>query len=73
MKKMLLLVLSLILTPSLFAESIEGTWQGQLIVSPGNELTIQFIIESGDDGYSVTLNSPESGAIKNVAGGYSPF
>ena len=66
MKKMMLLVLSLILTPSLFAESIEGTWQGQLIVSPGNELTIQFIIESGDDGYSVTLNSPESGAIKNV-------
>ena len=66
MKKMMLLVLSLILTPSLFAESIEGTWQGQLIVSPGNELTIQFIIESGDDGYSVTLNSPDSGAIKNV-------
>ena len=66
MKKMMLLVLSLILTPSLFAASIEGTWQGQLIVSPGNELTIQFIIESGDDGYSVTLNSPESGAIKNV-------
>ena len=63
---MMLLVLSLILTPSLFAESIEGTWQGQLIVSPGNELTIQFIIESGDDGYSVTLNSPDSGAIKNV-------
>ena len=66
MKNMMLLVLSLILTPSLFADSIEGTWQGQLIVSPGNELTIQFIIESGEGGYSVTLNSPESGAIKNV-------
>ena len=66
MKKMLLMVLSLILTPSLYADSIEGTWQGQLIVSPGNELTIQFIIESAEGGYSVTLNSPESGAIKNV-------
>lgn len=66
MKKMLLMVLSLILAPSLFADSIEGTWQGQLIVSPGNELTIQFIIESAEGGYSVTLNSPESGAIKNV-------
>ena len=59
-------MLSLILASSLFADSIEGTWQGQLIVSPGNELTIQFIIESGEGGYSVTLNSPESGAIKNV-------
>ena len=66
MKKLLLMVLSIILTPSLFADSIEGTWQGQLIVSPGNELTIQFIIESAEGGYSVTLNSPESGAIKNV-------
>ena len=48
-------------------ENIAGTWQGKLIISPGNEMTVQFIIEDGADGsYSVTLNSPDEGGIKNV-------
>jgi hypothetical protein len=39
-----------------------------LAPAPGSELTVQFIIEEGADaGFSATLNSPDNGAIKNVA------
>ena len=66
MKRVNLVLLIIGLTGSALAESIEGTWQGKLIVSPGNELTIQFAIEASDGGYAVSLNSPDAGAIKNV-------
>ena len=62
----LLLLVSVFATFSVATESIEGTWQGRLTAAPGSELTIQFIIETADEGYTVTLNSPDSGAIKNV-------
>ena len=49
------------------AESITGTWQGKLITGPGAEMNIQFIINKEDNGsYSVILNSPDEGAIKNI-------
>lgn len=47
---------------------VGGTWEGVLEVAPGNELRVQFIIQEKSDGsLAVVLNSPESGAIKNVS------
>jgi len=46
---------------------LSGTWQGKLAVSPNENLTIQFIITKQPDGsYKALLNSPDTGAIKNV-------
>jgi len=52
---------------ALAADDITGTWQGKLVPAPGSELDIQFVITRGDDGaYSVVLNSPDQGAIKDI-------
>jgi hypothetical protein len=49
------------------SEDITGTWQGKLEPAPGSELVIQFNISKNDDGsYSVVLNSPDQGAIKDI-------
>ena len=68
-KKLLnLAVCSLIFTACNAVADLEGTWQGKLVTAPGSELTVQFIFESKPDGsYSMLINSPDSGAIKNVA------
>jgi hypothetical protein len=50
------------------AGDITGTWQGKLKVDPNTAITIQFIFARKPDGtYTATLNSPDNGAIKNVA------
>jgi len=66
--KLLVLLISVILINNAIAsEEITGTWQGTLVPAPGNELVIQFIITENDDGsYSVVLNSPDQGAIKDI-------
>lgn len=47
---------------------INGTWQGKLQAAPGTTITIQFIFVKQPDGtYAATLNSPDNGAIKNIA------
>ena len=49
------------------SDDISGVWQGKLEPAPGTELVIQFKISKGDDGsYSVVLDSPDQGAIKNI-------
>ncbi len=49
------------------AGDIVGVWQGKLKVDATTSLTIQFTFAKKPDGsYSATLNSPDSGAIKNV-------
>jgi hypothetical protein len=64
---LILLITILPLTNVLAAESITGTWQGKLVTSPGAEMTIQFIIAQNTKGsYSVILNSPDDGGIKNI-------
>ncbi len=73
MRKLILTLLMMLPVALSAAPAIEGTWQGQLAIAPGNELLIQFIIESADSGYTVTLNSPDSGAIKNVKAGSASF
>ena len=63
----LVLGLSAAVTANISLADIDGTWQGILVTAAGSELTVQFIIEAKSDGtYSVLLNSPDSGAIKNV-------
>ncbi len=62
-----ILVTLLLFTNATAAENIIGTWQGNLVVSPEIELKIQFIISQGNDGsYTVVLNSPDQGAIKDI-------
>ena len=66
-KLFVLLITIFQLTNILAAESITGTWQGKLVTTPGSEMTIQFIITLDAKGsYSVVLNSPDEGGVKNV-------
>ena len=71
MKKhlVLFLMLSLLFCAGAIAQTdLTGTWQGKLATSPTQKLTIQFIIKKQADGsYSVVLNSPDTGGIRNVA------
>ena len=63
-----LLILGLIFCGSLFAQTeLAGTWQGKLVIDQNNKMTIQFILTKQADGsYKAVLDSPDSGAIKNV-------
>jgi hypothetical protein len=66
-KLSVLLISVLLINNTIASEDITGTWQGTLVPAPGNELVIQFIITMNDDGsYSVILNSPDQGAIKDI-------
>jgi hypothetical protein len=71
MKKhaMLVLILSLLFCVSAVAQTdLTGTWQGKLATSPNEKINIQFVITKQANGsYSVVLNAPESGGLKNVA------
>ena len=71
MKKLITLMMvlvSVLLVNNAFAgEDIVGKWEGKLVPAPGSELVVHFIITKADDGsYSVVLNSPDQGAIKNI-------
>jgi hypothetical protein len=47
---------------------INGTWQGKMAIDANTSLTIQFVFSKRPDGsYGALLNSPDNGAIKNVA------
>ncbi len=53
---------------SLAQTNLAGTWQGTMEITPEQKLTIQFVITKKDDGsYTAVLNSPDTGAIKNIA------
>src|SRR5688500_2423888 len=48
--------------------SIAGVWEGKLAVAPGNEISVHFTLTQDAGGaYQAVLNSPDSGAIKNIA------
>jgi hypothetical protein len=54
--------------PTANAQDIVGTWQGRLKIDANTALTVQFTFaRKSDGGWSATLNSPDSGAIKNVS------
>ncbi|MGD9159478.1 MAG: hypothetical protein PVG39_13790 [Desulfobacteraceae bacterium] len=64
---LILLISALQINTAMASEDISGTWQGTLAPAPGSELIIQFVITKNDDGsYSVVLNSPDQGAIKDI-------
>lgn len=66
-KVLILLFSTLFISNALASEDITGTWQGKLVPAPGSELVIHFKIDQNADGsYSVVLNSPDQGAIKNI-------
>jgi hypothetical protein len=62
------LFVSFLFCGSLFAQTdLTGTWQGKLVIDPKTTMAIQFILTKQADGsYKAVVNSPESGAIKNV-------
>ena len=66
--KGIILILGFIFCGSLFAQTdLTGTWQGKLAIDPKTTMAIQFILTRQADGsYKAVVNSPESGAIKNV-------
>jgi hypothetical protein len=66
-KLLILLISVLLINNTIASESVTGTWQGKLVPEPGNELIIQFVITQNADGsYSIVLNSPDQGAIKDI-------
>lgn len=71
MKKLITLVfilMSIFLFNNVTAsEDIVGRWVGKLEPAPDTELTIHFVIDKNDDGsYSVVLDSPDQGGIKDI-------
>jgi hypothetical protein len=62
-------ILAFVLCGSVFGQTdVSGTWQGKLAVSPNENITVEFILTKQPDGsYKAVLNSPDSGAIRNVA------
>jgi hypothetical protein len=66
-KLFILLFSVLLINNAVAGDDITGKWQGKLEPAPGSELVIQFNITKNDDGsYSVVLDSPDQGAIKNI-------
>ena len=63
-----LLICLLAFCVTAFAQNdISGTWEGKLEIAPGQEMTVRFVITKEDDGsYKAELNSPDTGANKNV-------
>jgi hypothetical protein len=60
--------------PAAAQTPLAGTWQGRLDVAPDQNIAIQFIITAAPGGgYSATVTSPDSGAIKNVRAGRVAF
>src|SRR5688572_21757164 len=48
--------------------SIDGVWAGKMEVAPGNTIGVQFTLAQDAAGaWTATLNSPDTGAIKNIA------
>ena len=62
MKKIDTTVILFLFSFSLFAQNIEGKWQGLLKVQ-GTELTIVFNISQQNDSLVATMDSPDQGAF----------
>lgn len=60
MKKLILFTI-LFITSAISAQSVTGDWYG-LLKFPGGQLRINLHVNSTDDGYSVTMDSPDQGA-----------
>lgn len=56
----------LFFTGVLAQQSIEGTWAGDLAISPDTEITVLFEFSEENGQWQAMLNSPDMGAIKDV-------
>ena len=61
MKKILLLIFSLLIVIGLYAQDITGVWNGALQIQ-GMQLRLVFHIEQSEEGYTATMDSPDQGA-----------
>ena len=61
MKKVTLILFSLITSITLFGQDITGQWDGILKI-PSGQLTIVFNISKTENGYTSTMDSPDQGA-----------
>ena len=61
MKKVTLILFSLITSITLFGQDITGQWDG-ILKLPGGQLTIVFNISKTENGYTSTMDSPDQGA-----------
>lgn len=53
---------------------LEGKWEGKLEVAPNQSLIVHFTFTANADGtYSTVMNSPDEGAIKNLAADSTSF
>lgn len=62
LRTMMIVLLITMVSGSLFAQDITGTWTGVLTIPQGT-LTVNFNITSTDDGYTSTLDSPDQNAF----------
>lgn len=62
LKSSLLILAIIMVSGSLFAQDITGTWTGVLTIPQGT-LTVNFNISAADDGYTSTLDSPDQNAF----------
>ncbi len=60
MKKIITLV-TLFITAGLFAQDITGSWYGMLTF-PGGKLRMNIHIKQAENGYTITMDSPDQGA-----------
>lgn len=66
--RMTLLALALLgSVPVLAQEDISGVWAGQLAVAPDTSITVHFTLSQENGQWQAVLNSPDMGAIKDVA------
>ena len=53
---------------------IGGSWAGKLEIAPGSSITVQFTLsKDAGGGWKAVLNSPDSGAIKDMAADSATF
>ena len=61
MKKATLILLSFLISLSVFSQDITGSWNGVLKVQ-GIQLRLVINIQQAESGYSATMDSPDQGA-----------
>jgi hypothetical protein len=61
MKKVKLIIILLLAFGALYAQDIQGTWNG-VLTTPNGRLRVNFNITASEDGFTSTLDSPDQNA-----------
>ncbi len=64
----ILLGITMLLSATVQAQlDLSGTWEGKLVVAPGQEIDVRFTFNQGQDGaYSGVLNAPDQPSLTDV-------